>query len=112
MNHPAVDSVRRAAEELHTVLFPAEGRRSQRQDLDEFAAQALDQAIQRLGEAEHFLRTGPQGSGAAVAEAMRRVREASDAIESTRGLVRWMPPDVVHARADALRLLDRLTGRL
>ena len=46
-----------------------------------------------------------------LAEGIRDVRAASDAIESTRSLVPSMPHDVVVARADALRLLDVLTGR-
>lgn len=112
MKHPAVTRVRQAADELQTALFLGDGVNVRRQDLDGFAADALDRARRLLAEAENCFVEAPQGSSSGVAEAMRWVREASDAIESTRGLVRWMPQEVVYARADALRILDGLTGRL
>ncbi len=109
MEHPAAEVAKRAADELNAVLSGEPS--GLRQDLDQFAADALRQAIALLDQAQASLRNGSIGDSSAVAEALESIREASDAIESTRGLVRWMPNDVVYARADALRLLDHATGR-
>lgn len=110
MPHPAADIVQSAVQELRAVGLNDGGNGDDVQTLDEFSARAFRHAFVLLTEAQEHL----QGSGTdrdAVVEAMKRVRDASYAIESTRGLVRWMPQEVVYARADVLRLLDRLTGR-
>jgi hypothetical protein len=114
VKHPAVEIVRNAAETLDAALGDG-GRASSEQSLDAFPAAAFDSARTLLHEAQRYLdartEAGAPSTAVAVAEAMKRVREASNEIESTRGFVRWMPRDLVIARADALRLLDRLTGR-
>jgi hypothetical protein len=110
VSHPATEIVQRAAEELRGAVFRDDRQDGARSDLDEFPAEAFDRALTLLKEAEDCLDATLEDQSS-VGEAMKRVREASDAIESTRGFVRWMPQEVVYARADALRLLDRLTGR-
>jgi hypothetical protein len=107
MDHPAGLEAGRAAEELRAVLAPGEGMR---EELDAYSADALDRALELLISAQDRLTNGERDL-MVIAEAIGEIREASDAIESTRGLVRWMPHEVVLARADALRILDGVTGR-
>jgi hypothetical protein len=111
VQHPAAEIVRNAAETLTASLSAGDASRASRPELDEFSADALDSALKLLAEAQDYLSAGVAGGVSAVAEAMSRVREASNAIDSTRGFVRWMPREVVHARADALQLLGDVTDR-
>jgi hypothetical protein len=109
--HPAAEIVRDAAETLAGAVTRGDGVRVPRAGLDAFPANAFNAALTLLTEAQRCLDLGVGGGTSAVAEAMVRIREASDAIDSTRGFVRWMPADVVHARADTLRRLDQITVR-
>ena len=108
MDHPAGLEAGRAADELRAVLVVSE--EGARHELDQYSADALEHALALLLSARDRLTNGERDLGV-VAAAIDEIREASDAIESTRGLVRWMPHEVVLARADALRILDRVTGR-
>jgi hypothetical protein len=109
--HPAAEIVRDAVEALDGVLTVPDAARVWPDGLDRFPADALNSALSLLAEAQGHLTANVETRMAAVVDAMACVRKAIDAIESTRGFVRWMPPEVVGARADALRLLDQVTSR-
>lgn len=109
VTNPILERVTRAADILWEAVSPGDELRGPREDLDPFVDEKLREAVKLLQRAEEFL-------GAAIGlinevEGMKLVGEASDAIELTRGLAARMPREVGVARADALRLLDALTGR-
>jgi hypothetical protein len=105
----ALERVTRAADVLWEAVSPGDELGGPREDLEPFTDEKLREAVKLLNSAEDVLGAaiGPPD----VSEGMKRVREASDTIELTQGLVPQMPRDVVIARADALRLLDGVTGR-
>jgi hypothetical protein len=108
--HPATPFVRDAVRTLNAALSAGDAHHASRINLA-FPTESLRFALRLLTEAQDDLTAGASAHMSTVVQAMARIREASNAIESTRGFVRWMPAEVVDARADALQLLDQVTRR-
>jgi hypothetical protein len=111
MRDPLADRATAAADELHRALYPTDEVRPPRDDVHEFISESWPDVLRLLRQAEDELDTGVGGGEPRVSEGVLLVREASDLLELSGGMVTVAPPEVGRAYADALRQLDRMTGR-